>query len=182
MVLDMCFRTKIEKKIVVSALKMLLKYYELTRCTEGTLTRIADTVAKSHLTTKRYLWELCRRGIVSRNGRIYRFDPERIREALRRAENAKPELDNRDSISIIRRRVRDLELAVKELSKRLSVVEEKISKIPDGKCRQVELIRELDEWSKSMDKWADEVEKRLDDLEERIRTLTSMILRVLDKH
>ena len=41
---SMYFQTRLEKKIVLSALRMLLNYYEVTGISEGTLTRIANTI------------------------------------------------------------------------------------------------------------------------------------------
>jgi len=184
-------RNKLHRKILVSAIKTLLEYYGTTGEAEGSLRRIADTVGKSHGTVKRYLWELERQGLVTRDGNKYVFSPDKLHEALqalgattipekrtkRLLDLVADETRLAENIEKIREETEKIKEKIKALEKEVKTIK---TTQKEKKPSTEKLLRELDEWSKSMDKWADTVDQRLDDLEQRIKNLTSLVLRLLD--
>ena len=180
-------RNKLHKKLLVSAIKTLLEYYEITGKTEGCIREIADIVRKARGTVSRYLWELHRQGLVGQDGRKYKFNPETLSQTLEKLGVAKivkppkptPEMLEEEEVA---KKILALEKKVKELEEKLKHIKPRKEERKDKKqCRLDKLVKELDEWSKSMDEWADTVDQRLDDLEQRMKNLTSLVLRLLDR-
>lgn len=189
-------RNKLHKKILVSAIKTLLEYHELTGKNEGSLRRIADKVGKAHSTVKRYLWELQQQGLVAYDGKKYVFNPDKLMEALEALGATKtPEKRASRLIGLVGDEVRlakNIEKITTEIEKikiKITELEKEVKTIKTMKkeqkhhkgCKNEKLLRELDEWSKSMDEWADKVDERLEDLEQRVKTLTNMVLRLIDE-
>jgi len=180
-------KNRLHRKILVSAIKTLLEYYEASGETSGSVRGIADAVGKAHGTVKRYLWELTRQGLVHKENGRYVFEPDRLREALKAlGATAVPTIrtDRIRELALddtkLAETIEKIRADIEKLKKEVSIMKVKIQ---HGKkeCRHEKLLKELDEWSKDMDKWADNVDKKLEDLEQRIKNLTNLVLRLLDK-
>jgi len=200
-------RNKAHRKLLVSAIKQVLEYFETTGETVFTIRKLADTTNRSFSATKRYVWELVQQKLVEQiphsRRNEYKYNPELLEKILKELTQAKIRevrsthlakyIDRGDVegiVSNIKRELAEIRKELQHVKKELASLKTRVDKIasktrepkiPSNLSRLEETVKELDEWSKSMDEWADNIEQRLNEIQSNIRNLVDMYLKILDK-